>query len=452
MLMHSIYENMVGTDQSEFGPALAINGRDRDEPPYLAVSDTYLDHVRSGLITVSRGRLSSVSGSTAKITAQNDEITDIAAVILATGFDASSSLSFLPDSVLSALAIAPSDLNHTVALAFHGTHHPSLPSLGFVGFYRSPYWGVMEMQARFITALWSHPTPDSLPKSMRLALAADTSIGRTLALRSDPRGSQFPMGDYAYLMQEFAAALGLERVPAAPTPPLPHNNMSMDILTPSRYPPRHMTDAQKAENAAALDQTHETALAGLTRGRFVARAVFRSLLGSWSLRRKVTSALPSHPSGTFEGTARFLLRDGTADGRGSDAAGETDLGMEYLYIENGVFTSADNPAFSFPATRRYVWRYDEARDVLSVWFVRTDDALRADYLFHEVEFVAPGDETGKKGWEAKAGHLCVEDYYDVKYEFQFRAVNLTEWKIGYVVNGPKKDYRIDGVYRRVGKA
>jgi len=84
--------------------------------------------------------------------------------------------------------------------------------------------------------------------------------------------------------------------------------------------------------------------------------------------------------------------------------------------------------------------------------VRTDDALRADYLFHEVEFVAPGDETGKKGWEAKAGHLCVEDYYDVKYEFQFRAVNLTEWKIGYVVNGPKKDYRIDGVYRRVGKA
>jgi hypothetical protein len=28
------------------------------------------------------------------------------------------------------------------------------PTLGFVGFYRSPYWGVMEMQARFLGKYW----------------------------------------------------------------------------------------------------------------------------------------------------------------------------------------------------------------------------------------------------------------------------------------------------------
>ncbi len=442
---NSIYQSVVGTDQSEFSPLLTISSPVHDEPPYLAVSDTYMDHTRSGLITISKGRLSSLAGSRAIIAPNDEEITDLAAVVLATGFGASPSLSFLPETVLTTLALAPSDLNNTVALAFHGTHHPSLPSLGFVGFYRSPYWGVVEMQARFMTALWSHP-PSSRPAAMQQALTTDRSIERTLALRGDPRASQFPMGDYAYLMQEFAAALELPLVPAAgPMPPLPHNGKGMDILTPARYPPRAATADQLAENAMALRQTLETAVAGLTRARFVARAVFRSLLGSWDLRRTVISALPSHPSGTFVGTARFLLRDGTSP----------ESALEYLYIEDGNFTASGAAGgLSFRATRRYVWRYDEARDVLSVWFVRTDNAKMADYLFHEVEFLVPDarktdEESGQeKGWEAQAGHLCVEDFYDVRYEFRFRAVNLEDWKIGYDVKGPKKDYRIDGVYTR----
>jgi hypothetical protein len=94
-----------------------------------------------------------------------------------------------------------------------------------------------------------------------------------------------------------------------------------------------------------------------------------------------------------------------------------------------------------------VWRYDERKEVLSVWFTKPDDAQRADYLFHEIEFLPP-EQGREKGWAAKAGHLCIDDFYDVSYNFAFGAVNLKEWKVEYGVKGPKKDYTIKGTYTR----
>lgn len=145
---------------------------------------------------------------------------------------------------------------------------------------------------------------------------------------------------------------------------------------------------------------------------FVARAILRSLLGSWTLERRLDSRLPSHPSGRFRGTAQFLLRDRTPDGLAGGDDGDrrgNGAGAEYLYVEDGDFTA--DGGLSFRATRRYVWRYDEARDALSVWFARPDDARRADYLFHELEFRQPNDRA--RGWSARAAHDCVADNYDV---------------------------------------
>ncbi|KAI0385724.1 FAD/NAD(P)-binding domain-containing protein [Hypomontagnella monticulosa] len=472
--LNSIYRSVIGTNQSEFSAETKIDGDLRDEQPFVAMSSWYTDFVRSGLIKVSRGKLSSVSGNTATISPSNDQLSDVAAIVLATGFDPAPSVSFLPPSVLETISHSPSHPNLPVALAFHNTYHPDLPTLGFVGLYRSPYWGVMEMQARLVTRLWTGPQTPALQQ----ALAEDDSIARTLALREDPRTSQFPMGDYSFLMQEFARALSIPLTPPlGPTPPLA-NGKPMDILTPARYSSwavmaegSSIKAKAQEEISKSLHATHETALAGLTHARFVAAAVFRSLLGEWRLDRTLSSRLPSHPSGRFVGTAKFLLREATADGLPSNAAlgGIGGPGLEYLYVEDGMFTARDNPALSFRATRRYVYRYDESRDVMSVWFARTDDARRADYLFHELEFLIPDEEedtgevvtTGaaveekrrvdgrrKRGWLAKASHLCVEDLYDVHYEFGFNAVNLKEWRLGYTVKGPKKDYTIDGVYTR----
>ncbi|KAI1477715.1 hypothetical protein F4774DRAFT_189377 [Daldinia eschscholtzii] len=479
---NSICQSILGTDQGEFSPETKIDGDLLDQQPFVAMSSYYMNLVKSGFIKVINGRLSSFDKNMATLSSPNEQISDVAAVVLATGFDPSPALSFLPQSVLETISHSPAHPNLPVALAFHGTHHPSLPTLGFVGLYRSPYWGIMEMQARFVARLWTSNALEPESPAFRQALADDDTISRTLALRTDPRVSQFPMGDYSFLMQEFSRALDIAITPPlGNTPPLA-TGKSMDILTPARYPSLSAATGRSPRatqhTKSNLLATYETALAGLSSGRFVAAAVFRSLLGEWRLERTLSSRLPSHPSGRFSGTARFLLREGTEDGISPALVSKANsdsgpgLGLEYLYIEDGTFTAQDNPQISFRATRRYVWRYDETRDVLSVWFTRTDEQDRADYLFHEVEFLPPVDEaettvqgnttpltTGaaveekelkkdKRGWLAKASHLCIDDLYDVHYEFNFNAVNLKEWKLGYTVKGPKKDYTISGVYRR----
>jgi len=55
---------------------------------------------------------------------------------------------------------------------------------------------------------------------------------------------------------------------------------------------------------------------------------------------------------------------------------------------------------------------------------------------------------GEKPWRAKSSHLCIDDMYNVKYEFRFKGVALESWSQEYTVNGPSKDYTIKNVYRR----
>ncbi|KAF5000598.1 hypothetical protein FGRMN_1630 [Fusarium graminum] len=447
---HGIYKGALGSDQSEYSPLLNSIGTNDSIQPYLAVSEWYTEFVRSRLITLSNGKVQDLEGSTAMLS-DGTKIEDVAAVVVSTGFDPSPCISYLPEHVLKTLHFSPKHIDQPVALAFHGTHHPEVPDLGFVGFYRSPYWGVMQMQARFVSAMWSdNVSPGRTSQIFKDKLQNDVSIQRTLDLRDDPRISQFPMGDYSYLMTEIAEALELNisEPLTPPVPELPHNNLPLDMLTPARY--SNPSDDQESKDAAtkSLEQTRKDATDGLTSSRFVAHAVFRSLLGTWKLERDLVSKLPSHPTGHFSGTARFLLREKTTDGLrcagnpGEESLDSDDLGMEYLYIEEGEFKTEQG--FGFRASRRYVWRYDELKDALSVWFAKPEDLKRADYLFHEIEFTDPTE----KGWAAKAGHLCIDDYYDVKYNFAFQAVNLKKWGIEYTVKGPQKDYIISGTYTR----
>jgi hypothetical protein len=461
--MNTIFQTVLGNDQSVYSEYLHFTDSEKTKQPYMAVSDWYVDLVRSGLITLSRGRLVSLvetslgTGTAALLSPFAEHVYDVAAVVAATGFDASPCLDFLPEAVLEKLNHSREHLEQPVALAFHGTHHPEVPNLGFVGFYRSPYWGVMQMQARFLSRFWSESKDSLVPASFEKKLEEDMSIKRTQQLRGDPRLSQFPMGDYPFLMQEMAEALGLPREEPLTTdlPNLSHNGKPINMLTPARYPDKTDDDQAKEDARRMREDTHKTILAGLTTPKFVARAVFRSLLGTWRLERDLVSKLPTHPSGHFSGTAKFLLRNKTTEGLQCTTDGEptpsssSSSGWEYLYIEEGEFKT--DTGFGFTATRRYVWRYDDDSDTLSVWFVKPDDEKRVDYLFHEVEFEQqpPLAADGRSnGWNAKSGHLCVEDFYDVNYNFKFAAVNLKDWTVGYTVRGPKKDYTIRGKYTR----
>lgn len=427
---HSFMNTFIGNDQNEYSPDLAMNGEVRDSTPFVSVSDSYSEFVRSGRIKTSQGKVLDASKESPrslilKNGEQESQIDDVAVVVLATGYDASPSLDFLSPELLQTLQFDPTSDAFPLALNIHSTINKSIPSLGFVGFYRSPYWGVIEMQARYLGALWT-----SDPKASQ-ALASDTTLETVLALRSDPRRAQFPMGDYAYLMESFSEILSISRIEPS------DSTARSGLVLPPRYLSPSASPTEVLESSTALSIIEKTISDSVNKGKYVARAAFRAIQGDWKLERKITSRIASYPSGTLSGTAQFHPRAPT----------EKDADMEYLYLENGDF-KADN-GFNFQAKRSYVHRYAEETDTLSVWFTKADHKT-VDYFFHSLNFVAPHMEgkTGKEPWKADSSHLCIKDLYDVEYEFFFRGATLREWSMEYTVRGPAKDYTIRSVYRR----
>jgi hypothetical protein len=448
--MHGLYQYMLGGDQSEFSSEIQITEDSMTIQPHMSVSDWYCDFVRSGLITVSHGKVEAMKGDTAYTSIGQGEINEIAAVVIATGFDPTPCLNFLPEDIRQKLSHSPKHVNQPLALAFHGTHHPDIPNLGFVGFYRNPYWGVMEMHARYLTKLWSDPTSAPLQRK----LVDDNSIQTTLSLRDDPRVSQYPMGDYPYLMQEFAEALDLKIFsPPGPDgmPSLSHNDLPLDMFTPARYLDGSSGEIGAHDAETAIKKVQNIIKTSLTTPKYAARGVFRSLLGTWNVETTVKRLAPSSPDGTSAGTVQFLLRRKTADGHqhltnGHRVKGDDD-GLEYLCVEDGVPDQGEEAVVA-TSNARHVWRYDDQLDSLSVWSVGRDDPMRAHSLSHMVDFKQPEDEEEREdGWLAHASHSSTAEL-DVSYKFAFQAVNLTEWSITTVSKGDGKDFTVHKVMTR----
>lgn len=391
----------------------------------MVISDTYAEFVRSGLIVPVNGRLVSTTATDAQTVyrdVRGEHLLDkVAARVLATGFDSSQSLSYLPQDVLKALEFDPMQTFNPLVLHMHNTTSTKCPDLGFVGFYRGPYWGVMEMQARYLGALWSGHAD-----AVAALHGSTTPVPRLRDLFSHRRHelSQFPSGDHAYIIEDFATILGLSR-----SPPQRHG-----CVVPFRYPPANADKQSHEECESSLQDMHNLLNESTHGVRFVARAVFRAMQGDWRLDRTITSH-SEHPSGKLIGIASFHPRQPT------DSAYE----REYLYIEEGSFETTTG--FTFRANRRYVHRYDLLNDKLSIWFTKADN-LSVDYLFHEFEFLRLKEGSRKRGWGAKAHHLCIKDTYDVEYEFHFDGASLKWWTMAYDVHGPEKDYRIESRYER----
>ena len=319
-------ETYIGTDQTEYGSPLGVTGETKTEPPLLACSDQYLEFVRQKKIEVITGRLAQASGDSmtiSNISGEDETIDDIAAIVCATGFDASPSIDFLPSDVLETLDFDATDDGFPLALNVHTTISKAIPTLGFVGFYRSPYWGVMEMQARFLAKLWTGIT------KAKKVLDGDTTMQTMMKLRKDPKRAQFPMGDYAYLMESFAEILGgyrhcnrhknfkkthqtdnqtdIQRY----EPPSSLEGARTGVITPYRYTYSCVSPAQNTETKLALGEHYSTFHASSQKAKFVPRAVFRGLQGIWTLHRTITSRISTFPSGTLTGTATLFPRNPT---------------------------------------------------------------------------------------------------------------------------------------------
>ncbi|OBT88010.1 hypothetical protein VE02_02921 [Pseudogymnoascus sp. 03VT05] len=433
-----------------------LPGDKETDAPWLGISDTYSSFAQSGAIKTTRGRVKSLADDNTSVIVETPSSTEtfdnISAIIFATGFDSSSSLSFLPKSILSTLGYDPSTPDLSLALSLHSTIHPSIPSLGFVGFYRGPYWGVAEQQAVLLRSLWQ---PDSSPPpALSSALKDAGSIIPALrrCYKETPeRLTQFPMGDYTHIMESLRELQGHEPVVAGDSYCTP--------VSPALYATglQGLGEGEKSTESKEALHLIQQEIDGSRGGKFVAKAIFRSLQGNWVLNRTIKSNISTYPSGSLVGTARFYPRRPTAEG----------FAAEYLYVEDGDFKT--DTGMQFRATRRYVYRYAEAEDKLSVWFVKTDNKT-VDYLFHELQMICPHptadeqksstphgvDEQNSKElvpprdrrWKATSHHLCIDDTYDPEYEFAFQGVEVAKWSVGYHVRGPHKDYWIGSVFTR----
>lgn len=173
------------------------------------------------------------------------------------------------------------------------------------------------------------------------------------------------------------------------------------------------------------------------------KATFTALEGEWVLKRTIESALPLYPSGAFKGIAVFQRR----------MPSDQEYDMEYLYVEEGEFTTKQGVSFS--GSRRYVYRYQASTDAITAWFVNIDDKISVDYLFHDLDFQQSnigvtqleGCETGSSA--AKGYHLCGKDDYWVEYNFTFVGATIRKWNLQYNVKGPEKNYVADANYTRL---
>lgn len=171
--------------------------------------------------------------------------------------------------------------------------------------------------------------------------------------------------------------------------------------------------------------------------------IFNGFDGHWKLYRKIQSVEPTYPSGTFNGSASFKERHVT------DPA----YSAEYLYTESGEFVTTQG--LQMRATRQYLYRYNKTKDVISVWFVKTDDSSTADYLFHEVAFsnvngevISHGANDSPARISASGHHLCIQDEYMPEYTFRLKSSGLENWELRFRVLGPKKHYTTHATYVR----
>lgn len=320
---------------------------DKPQPTFLAIGNDYAEFVRSKAISPTIGRVCGItrspSGSAGvEISLPDGQITrmdDVAATIMATGFKPNNSLSFLPDEVLSTLEYLSGDTFLPLVLDGKGSMHTDIPDLGFVGFYKGPYWGAMEMQARLLGDIWVSASPRDgiyLSDTEKLKRAEERQAIRDFR-SADPNvyRSQLPMADYTGMMESLARDLGIPRAQLTGSGerhgPVVPARFAFDKTPPG--PGRYMKENQVKTTLGSLRTTLNPKNSTTSPG--MALAIFRALHGTWNFTRTWYKA-PSRSETKISGAAAFHPRYPT----------KTGYDKEYLCEETAHDTSVPSAGVS----------------------------------------------------------------------------------------------------------
>ena len=461
--------SLLGSDYGKFGNIRGGN-EEVSQPPWVSIGNDYAEYVRSGAVTPTIGRVSAVHRSqnsdlaTISISLPDGEtvtLDNVAAIVLATGFTPYNSLSFLPSSVLSLLEYSENDPFFPLVLDGKGTMHADIPDVGFVGFYRGPYWGVMEMQARHVAANWARAEPDNCEIN---AKKKEEERQRIRDLRNmDPQlyRGQFPMGDYVGLMESFSRELEMSRIPLLQSES-DEEERSGPVL-PARY-----TFAGEFPNTIKAESDRDITLNSLRSILFpgqnqintlstataISTAIFRALHGTWKITRTYNDRTthgtatfhPRHPiSSTYE--KEYLYEE--SEPIPGEQPGSITQKSPTKATTNILIYRLRAPESTGPNTPRIlVWSVDMAKDPSTAARLShgINPATTAEtYVDQRVE---EGKEASLGGYTVHAvgaaGNIAQCERRG--YTFHFQGVSILSW--GCFVKTGDEGYSIRTVYER----
>uniref|UniRef100_A0A6B2L360 Flavin-containing monooxygenase n=1 Tax=Arcella intermedia TaxID=1963864 RepID=A0A6B2L360_9EUKA len=194
-IKHSYFESICG-DLSKLHPLLAI---DKSQPPFVTINDTFLAAVQQNTIQVCPG-LKHFEGNSA-VFDDNTKL-EVDMVIFATGYQLA--LPFFDEHILKVVDYHEKDKFQPLIL--HETvFHPELKGMAFVGMYRGPYFGTIEMQAHWVCSVFSGKTEPPTEQEMRAGLLQE----RALRDLPEHKRDQFPHGNYVQIMDLIAKKVHL---------------------------------------------------------------------------------------------------------------------------------------------------------------------------------------------------------------------------------------------------
>jgi dimethylaniline monooxygenase (N-oxide forming) len=186
--VNSYMATLAKTQTQDPSSPLYINPTSR-YPAKVAISDTYLNLVASGKISVK---------------AHPYESNNCDLKIYCTGYQLN--LNYMHPDILKVLQFDSKDQLQPILL-HKCTWHPSLPNMAFVGVYRGPYLPIMEQQAKWAALVFSNKL--SLPDKASM----HNSLLQEKATRDLPKAlrPQFPHGDYIGLRNDLTKIVSAPR-------------------------------------------------------------------------------------------------------------------------------------------------------------------------------------------------------------------------------------------------
>lgn len=167
------------------------------EPPFVTITDGYLENIKTGKISIQTGSISNIENDCLIVEGKDPIPFD--ALVFCTGYRAH--LPFFNTDACNALEFDPDDPLQPLLL--HKTiFHPQFPNMAFVGMYRGPYFGIMELQARIATMTLSGKIPAPSISDMENGIALEKEI------RSVQPRPQFPHGAYVSFADDLAKQIG----------------------------------------------------------------------------------------------------------------------------------------------------------------------------------------------------------------------------------------------------